>query len=165
MRAAAGKFYNLSAIIGRYGRDLDQLELTGEGKPAVIAPATSWDQFTTVTITGVGDSNNDVFISLRLSDVGGQTTGWAIVGLDVIEVASAGALSQSITVREVTARQLSVPAMLSVPAVAPPKVGTPRASKLGAPLALTTATATSQPASTTDIDDVFARLEGLALWQ
>ena len=93
--ATSGASYSLVAYVGRYGLALDQVRITAEGATARIAPSTNWDQFTTVAITGALDVNHDGFISVTFEDSttridatrGGLLTGWAVVGLDVLESA------------------------------------------------------------------------------
>ena len=81
--AAAATSYDVRAYVGQYGLTLDQVRVTVEGQSAVTAPSTNWDQFTAVTVSGAVDVDNDGFISISFADAGGQTTGWAVVGLEI----------------------------------------------------------------------------------
>lgn len=158
VRAKSGTSYDFRAIIGMSGRDLDQIELLAEGKDAVIAPATSWDQFTTVAISGASDANGDGFISLRLQDLGGLTTGWAMVGLDVAE-AAAGTPAGFGTANAASSSKFVGPSVSAAlqpiddPVIAPSQQLASSTEAFG--------TKTSRPSQPSDIDAVFSQLPTL----
>lgn len=90
VQATAGQSYDLRAYIGQLGRNLDQVQVTAEGATAAIAPSTTTETFSTLVISGARDTNNDGLINIQIADIGGDRSGWAIVGLDIANTGSLG---------------------------------------------------------------------------
>ena len=83
VQASTATTYDVRVYVGQFGQTLDQVRIVAEGASTSTAPSTNWDQFTTVTINGVTDTNADGFVDFTFSDGGGSATGWAVVGLDI----------------------------------------------------------------------------------
>lgn len=87
VQASVGTTYDLRVYVGQFGQTLDQVRISAEGANAAIAPSTNWDQFVTVIVQGVRDTNSDGLINIQFADLGGSATGWSIVGLDIATTA------------------------------------------------------------------------------
>ena len=118
--------YSVLVYVGAYGLNLDNVRVTVEGQPSVTAAATDWDQRTTVMVSGANDLNGDGYISIVFADpsVGGtRQTGWAVTGLEVVQLPLFVPLTAAIVVDQSSAAVLSTSDLANVLSVAKSIVG------------------------------------------
>lgn len=87
--AEAGSTYDVTPYIGRFSWIIDGIQVSAEGAAPVIAPATTYQTFSTVTIHGARDVNGDGLIDVTFRDTGLTNTGWTAVAMDVVRTSKA----------------------------------------------------------------------------